>query len=156
EHLLDGLVRFSGPSREPVAIAVNAHRDKVAHANRHVNVKENLLRHVANGAIRSVEWFSMNRNAPPRRCLETENHLQQRRLAGAVRSNETGELAGVNREVHVVQHDPSRDRYVDVAHFQEFMIARERCLTRHQILTVERDVESALASAAISASIHDW
>ena len=82
------------------------------------------------------------RMSPEDRLIEPGEAIEQRRLAGAVRSDQAEDLALVHVEGHAIQRDDAAEHDADVANREQGSISlRELCL-RHLVspaLITERE-----------------
>jgi hypothetical protein len=92
-------------------LPVEAKRDQVAAAQRHVRIEQELLRDVTD--IRPRSGAAPDPHLPEERRLETQDHAEQSGLAGAVRADQAGELAGAQREADMIEHRSSAQAYGD-------------------------------------------
>src|SRR6202042_3320861 len=101
EHLLDALAAGTGREWRTEAVPVQAEAHEVAPAQRHVRVKPELLRHIADlapaGCVAEVDPASGQ-------GLEAEDGAEQSGLAGPVGADQAGELAAAEGEGDVVEH----------------------------------------------------
>jgi hypothetical protein len=106
EHVLYPLAPLPGRKRQAELVAVDTQRDDIRHPQRHVRVDQQLLRDIADGGVLCDRAFCD--------VLEAEDDAEQGGLAGAVRTDQAGELALSDVERDVLQDRPAAeaDRYV--------------------------------------------
>src|SRR5262249_21717251 len=146
---------------------VKAERHDIAGPQRHVRVDHQLLRHVADAPLVALLPLpAVDEHLAARRLLQAEDDAEQRGLAGAVGTNETGELALADRE-----RDPAKPRAA--AQPYAYAVEREQIRAGHPLRPCllpcrflrhrcphRRSVEAwpvtALRRACTSASIQLW
>jgi hypothetical protein len=79
--------------REAPAVAVDAQRDHVAPAQRQLLVQRAALWHIADGRIPAAWWPIEDGDPPGIWSQQAQEHPQQRRLAGAIGTEDGDELA---------------------------------------------------------------
>ena len=91
---------------EQAAGGQSACRNDLAHGRRRVDAELRALGEVAErGATREPRrLLAEEESFAGRGTLEAESQAHQRRLAAAVRPGDRDELAGLNREAHVLEH----------------------------------------------------
>ena len=110
--------------------------------SRRWNVRARPRRARLNGASLVTSWPSMRDPAAARR-LEPADHVEQGRLAGTVRSDQAGDLAGLGREVDTssrASRPPKRD--ADAADLERAHPAT------HRLLGIGREPERARRARA--------
>ena len=104
QHLIDLPPPRPRRQRHSQPIAVEAERDEITRAHRHVGIEHKFLRHVADrGSATAVHG-----HAAARRRNETEDCAQKRRFSGPVGADQTAELAGVEGEVDILENSTGR------------------------------------------------
>ena len=113
ERAVHGRSGRSAGKRESVARAGQPELDELAPADRQIPVEAAMLRDVAHRP-EGLAWLgATDRRRPRARSQLSEEHLEQGRLARAVRPEDGDELAGLHGEVK-----PAKDRSRAVARAQ--------------------------------------
>lgn len=99
---VDALAFGTAFGSDAPAVSGDALRDHVAGAQRGARVHQPLLRDVADPPVAATDRTAEERHRPARQALLAEDGAEQRGLAGAVRSEDGDELAGLDVEVEPV------------------------------------------------------
>ena len=101
--------------------------DKVARAQGHVGIEHDFLGNVAQGRGSACERaLAQYADLAAVQSLETKDRAQQRGLAHAVGADQSGELATVNLETHVVEDRASAKGDTDVLDVKNWSEAARR------------------------------
>ena len=106
-RVVDELTIGAAQRPEQAAAGEAARRDDLAHRRRRLAAEVRALRHVPDlGAPpATARRVAEQTRRPAVRLLEPEREAEQRRLAAAVRPGDGDELAVLDREVDVLQHE---------------------------------------------------
>jgi hypothetical protein len=89
EHLRDDCRTCARRQRKAQPVAVKTKRNQIQRPQREKRVERNLLRYVT---YRAQPSGPVDPDSTRSRCLETKNGAQQRRLAGAIGTDQPAEL----------------------------------------------------------------
>ena len=128
QRRLDQFPALPRREAEPEPVPVKAKRHHVAGAQRHVGVDDQLLRHVADGGlVLVVQRRAVDEHPPARRLDQAEDDAEQRGLARAVRADDPGEVALLERERDVAEHLAAAEAHADAFERQQWHGGPHRC-----------------------------
>ena len=155
ERRIDQFPALPRREAESEPVPVKAKRHHVAGAQRHVLVDDELLRHVADGGpvlvvqCLTVQGLTVDEHPPARRLDQAEDDPEQRGLARAVRADDPGEVALLERERDVAEHLAAAEAHADAVKRQQWHGGPHRC-------SVETLSATALRRSCTSVRIQVW
>ena len=100
-------LRFAVGRRHPETMAVDPEPDEVPSPDGHVGIEPDLLRDVADERVPARPGFAGHPDCSRRRCDQTHDDPEQRRLARSVRADQPDELTGIASEADVTEDLPT-------------------------------------------------
>ena len=136
--------------RHTQTVAIEAERHEIARAHRHVGVKHEFLRHVADRGPAAA----LDGHTAARRRDEAEDRAQERRLSRPVGADQTAELARIQSEVDILENGAAGERDARLTDCENLAPCQHVRQCPFCSVSVDALFVSAFSRAATSASIH--
>ena len=156
EHLVYELAPPTRRKRHAETVPVDAEPHEVTRPQGHVRVEVDPLGDIADGTVAPLARSARDLHRARRRHLESEDHLEHRRLARPVRADEAGELPRAHSEADLVEDlAPGEDQRHALEREHLLPAVTGLCRGAHK-RSVEILSATAFRRALTSASIQVW